>query len=111
MTIVLPWRAVVRMMSPPPLVSRLCSRAPMFAVEHANSCRLGSHRPANENFRASGRLDRWRANVSKSHASLAPIVGQCFLPTHTWRNSDFIEMLQLSIVKWQFCACHAMLPP
>jgi tRNA(Arg) A34 adenosine deaminase TadA len=34
-----------------------------------------------------------RANVDKSHATLAPIVGQCFLPTHTWRKSDCTDKL------------------
>lgn len=28
------------------------------------------------------------ANGYKSHPMLAPIVGQCFLPTHTWRKSN-----------------------
>src|SRR5258708_22133802 len=29
-----------------------------------------------------------RVNVNKSKATLAPIVGQCYLPTHTWRKSN-----------------------
>src|SRR6266436_1639497 len=47
------------------------------------------------------------ANVNKSHAKLAPAVGQCFLPTHTWRKSDCTDNLNAAtfIVKSGILSC------
>ena len=41
------------------------------------------------------------ANGYLNHPMLAPIVGQCFLPTHTWRNSDLIDKLNAATFNCQ----------
>jgi hypothetical protein len=41
------------------------------------------------------------ANGHKSHPMLAPIVGQCFLPTHTWRKSNCADDLNAATFNCQ----------
>src|SRR5437660_7093846 len=41
------------------------------------------------------------ANGYKSYATLAPIVGQCLLPTHTWRKSNCTDELNAAIFNCQ----------
>src|SRR5262245_53551762 len=55
--------------------------------------------------------DRTRiANGYESHATLAPIVGPCLPPTHTWRKSDCTDKLNAASFQLsspEFCAARA----